>query len=63
MRRRDSNLVESALVLLLFSVYLGGEKLGPANSARLTACFNAAALLFAALAFAGVFTSLKRRRA
>ena len=51
-----------ALVMLLFSVFIGREKLGPENHAQLIKCFNLAVYAFAAMAFAGIFTSLKRRK-
>ena len=50
-----------ALVLLLFSVFIGSVKLSRDNIAPFIKCFNAAVYVFAAMSFAGIFTSLKRR--
>lgn len=61
--RISGQMFSMALVMLLFSVFIGKVRLGPANHAGLERAFGAAVWLFSALAAGGVFASLKRRRA
>jgi predicted permease len=51
-----------AVVMLLFSVFVGRIRLGPENHAGLARAFGAGVWIFSALAALGVFASLKRRR-
>lgn len=52
-----------AVVMLLFSLFVGRARPGPENLAGLERAFGAAVWIFAALAGLGIFASLARRRA
>jgi MFS family permease len=61
--RVSGQMFSMAVVMLLFSVYVGKVRLGPENYEGLARAFGAGVWVFAGLAVLGVFASLKRRRA
>ena len=61
--RISGQMFSMALVMLLFSVFIGKVSLGPANHDGLVRSFGAAVWVFSGLAAGGIFASLKRRRA
>lgn len=61
--RVTGQMFSMAVVMLLFSVFIGRTRLGPENLAGLERAFGAGVWIFAALAALGVLASLKRRRA
>jgi EmrB/QacA subfamily drug resistance transporter len=60
--RVSGQMFSMAVVMLLFSVFVGKIRLGPENHEGLTRAFGAGVWIFAALAALGIFASLKRRR-
>jgi len=60
--RVTGQMFSMAVVMLLFSVFIGKVRLGPENQDGLARAFGAGVWIFAALAALGVFASLKRRR-
>ncbi|MCM2268092.1 MAG: MFS transporter [Elusimicrobiales bacterium] len=60
--RITGQMFSMAVVMVLFSVFLGRVTLGPDNAARLGPAMNAGVVIFTLLSLAGVFASLKRRR-
>lgn len=61
--RITGQMFSMAVVMLLFSVFVGRIRLGPENHEALGRAFSAGVWVFAALAAGGVLASLKRRRA
>jgi EmrB/QacA subfamily drug resistance transporter len=61
--RVTGQMFSMAVVMALFSLYVGKVRLGPENHQGLSAAFGAGVWIFAALAAGGVLASLKRRRA
>lgn len=61
--RVSGQMFSMAVVMLLFSVYVGKVRLGPDNYEGLARAFGTGVWVFAGLAALGVFASLKRRRA
>ncbi|HOW90089.1 MAG TPA: hypothetical protein PL037_07385, partial [Elusimicrobiales bacterium] len=49
-----------AVVMLLFSFSIGGDRIGPGNLDRFLSSFSTAVYIFSALSFLGIFASLKR---
>ncbi len=49
-----------AVVMLLFSLSIGGDRIGPGNLDRFLSSFSTAVYIFSALSFLGIFASLKR---
>jgi EmrB/QacA subfamily drug resistance transporter len=60
--RVSGQMFSMAVVMLLFSVFIGKVRLGPENYDGLTRAFGAGVWIFSGLAALGVFASLKRRR-
>ncbi len=60
--RITGQMFSMAVVMLLFSFYVGNVRLGPGSSAGLERAFGTGVWVFAGLAAAGVLASLKRRR-
>lgn len=60
--RLTGQMFSMAVVMLLFSVFIGRVRLGPGSAEGLVPSMNAAIAVFTALAAAGVLASLKRRR-
>ena len=60
--RVSGQMFSMAVVMLLFTVFVGKIRLGPENHEGLTRAFGAGVWIFAALAALGIFASLKRRR-
>lgn len=60
--RLTGQMFSMAVVMTLFSVFIGKARLGPENMAGLAGAFGAGVWIFAGLAGAGVFASLNRRR-
>ena len=61
--RITGQMFSMAVVMLLFSLFVGKIRLGPENQGALARAFSAGVWVFSALAAAGIFASLKRRRA
>jgi len=61
--RVSGQMFSMAVVMLLFSIFVGKTRLGPENCAGLARAFGAGVWIFSALAAMGIFASLKRRRA
>ena len=61
--RITGQMFSMAVVMLLFSLFVGKVRLGPENQAALGQAFSAGVWVFAGLAAAGIFASLKRRHA
>lgn len=61
--RVTGQMFSMAVVMLLFSVYIGRARLGPENHGALAEAFGAGVWIFAAFAALGTAASLKRRRA
>jgi EmrB/QacA subfamily drug resistance transporter len=61
--RITGQMFSMAVVMVLFSLYVGRIRLGPENHEALGRAFAAAVWVFAALAACGMLASLKRRRA
>ena len=61
--RVTGQMFSMAVVMALFSLFLGKVRLGPENYQGLSSAFGAGVWIFAVLAAAGVLASLKRRRA
>jgi len=60
--RVSGQMFSMAVVMLLFTVFVGKIRLGPGNHEGLARAFGAGVWIFAGLAVLGVFASLKRRR-
>ncbi len=60
--RLTGQMFSMAVVMTLFSAFIGKTRLGPENTAGLSRAFGAGVWIFSGLAAAGVFASLKRRR-
>ncbi|KAF0126851.1 MAG: major facilitator transporter [Elusimicrobia bacterium] len=60
--RLTGQMFSMAVVLLIFSIVLGKTRLGPGDAEGLLTSMRLAVVLFAVMAGAGVFTSLRRRR-
>lgn len=60
--RLTGQMFSMAVVLLIFSMVLGKTRLGPGDAEGLLTSMRLAVVLFAVMAGAGVFTSLRRRR-
>ncbi|HOI43111.1 MAG TPA: MFS transporter, partial [Elusimicrobiales bacterium] len=61
--RLTGQMFSMALVLLIFSMVLGKTRLGPGDAVGLLTSMRLAVVLFSVMAAAGIFTSLRRRRA
>jgi len=61
--RLAGQMFSMALVLLIFSMVLGKTRLGPGDAAGLLTSMRLAVVLFSVMAAAGIFTSLRRKRA
>ena len=59
--RITGQMFSMAVTMMLFSVYIGKEKLGPGSHLGLDLAFGSGIWLFAALAALGTAASLKRR--
>lgn len=60
--RVTGQMFSMAIVMLLFSVFVGKIRLGPENHEGLSRAFGTGVWIFAALAGLGIFASVKRRR-
>ncbi|MHB0995268.1 MAG: MFS transporter [Elusimicrobiales bacterium] len=60
--RITGQMFSMAVVMLLFSVFVGRIRLGPENHEALGRAFSAGVWVFSALAAGGIFASLNRRR-
>jgi EmrB/QacA subfamily drug resistance transporter len=58
--RVAGQLLSMAVVMLLFSLFIGNSQLGPNNLGQLIRSFRLAMCIFSALSFLGIFASLKR---
>ena len=58
--RVGGQMFSMAVVMLLFSLLIGGGKIGSGNLERFTLSFRISIYIFSALSFLGIFASLKR---
>ncbi len=61
--RVGGQMFSMAVVMLLFSLFMGGGKIGPGNLPQFLLSFRTAIYIFSALSFLGIFASLKRGNA
>ena len=58
--RVGGQMLSMAVVMLLFSLFIGGDRIGSGNLPQFLRSFRSAICIFSALSFLGIFASLKR---